>query len=44
MNDEAYIVPMTNSYAIQAVNNKIVNYSLRPTDVNSVWYKVGFSK
>lgn len=44
MNDEAYIVPMTNSYAIQAVNNKIVNYSLKPTAANSVWYKVGFSK
>lgn len=44
MNDEAYIVPMTNSYAIQAVNNKIVNYSLKPIAANSVWYKVGFSK
>lgn len=44
MNDEAYIVPMTNSYAIQAVNNKIVNYSLKPAAANSVWYKVGFSK
>ena len=36
--------PMTNSYAIQAVNNKIVNYSLKPAAANSVWYKVGFSK
>ena len=44
MNDEAYIVPMTNSYAIQAVNNKIVNYSLKLAAANSVWYKVGFSK
>ncbi|WP_046434001.1 oligopeptide ABC transporter substrate-binding protein [Lactobacillus sp. N54.MGS-719] len=44
MNDEAYIVPMTNSYSIQAVNNKIVNYSLKPAAANSVWYKVGFSK
>ncbi|MDD6595556.1 MAG: hypothetical protein PUE92_05880 [Catenibacterium mitsuokai] len=44
MNDEAYIVPMTNSYSIQAVNNKIVNYSLKPVAANSVWYKVGYAK
>lgn len=44
MNDEAYIVPMTNSYSIQAVNNKIVNYSLKPAAANSVWYKVGYAK
>lgn len=44
MNDEAYIVPLTNSYAIQAVNNKLVNYSLKPAAANSVWYKVGYAK
>lgn len=41
MNDEAYIVPLTNSYSIQAVNKKIVNYSLKPSAANSLWYKVG---
>ena len=36
--------PMTNSYSIQAVNNKIVNYSLKPAAANSVWYKIGYAK
>lgn len=44
MFDNAYIVPMTNSYAIEAVNSKVVNYSLRPADSNTMWYKVGFAK
>lgn len=44
MNDEAYIVPLTNSYSIQAVNKKIVNYSLKPSAANSLWYKVGYAK
>lgn len=44
MNDEAYIVPMTNSYSIKAVNSKLVNYSLKPAESNSIWYKVGFTK
>lgn len=44
MNDEAYIVPMTNSYSIKAVNSKLVNYSLKPAESNSIWYKVGFAK
>ena len=44
MNDEAYIVPLTNSYSIQAVNSKLVNYSLEPSVSNSMWYKVGYAK
>ncbi len=44
MNDEAYIVPLTNSYSIQAVNSKLVNYSLEPSVSNSKWYKVGYAK
>ena len=44
MNDEAYIVPLTNSYSIKAVNSKLVNYSLKPAEANKIWYKVGFSK
>ena len=43
MNNEAYIVPLTNSYSIQAVNNKLVNYSLKPSVSNSMWYKVGYA-
>ena len=44
MFDQAYVVPTTNSYSISAVNSKIANYSLKPKDANSVWYKVGFYK
>ena len=44
MNDEAYIAPLTNSYSIQAVNNKLVNYSLKPSVSYSMWYKVGYAK
>lgn len=44
MNDEAYVVPTNNSYAITAVNSKITGYSLKPSDGNSSWYKVGYAK
>ncbi|AYE61329.1 peptide ABC transporter substrate-binding protein [Lactobacillus helveticus] len=44
MNDEAYVVPTTNSYSITAVNSKITGYSLKPSDGNSLWYKVGYAK
>ncbi|MBD5431749.1 MAG: oligopeptide ABC transporter substrate-binding protein [Lactobacillus sp.] len=44
MDDQAYVVPMTNQYSISAVNSKISNYSLKPSDANSVWYKVGYAK
>ncbi|RHX82963.1 oligopeptide ABC transporter substrate-binding protein [Lactobacillus helveticus] len=44
MNDEAYVVPTTNNYAITAVNSKITGYSLKPSDGNSLWYKVGYAK
>ncbi|AUJ27868.1 oligopeptide ABC transporter substrate-binding protein [Lactobacillus helveticus] len=44
MNDEAYVVPTTNRYAITAVNSKITGYSLKPSDGNSLWYKVGYAK
>lgn len=44
MNDEAYVVPANNSYAITAVNSKITGYSLKPSDGNSSWYKVGYAK
>ena len=44
MNDEAYVVPTTNGDAITAVNSKITGYSLKPSDGNSLWYKVGYAK
>lgn len=47
MNKEAYVVPTTNSYAITALNSKLVNYSLDPAKDNNgypLWYKVGFAK
>ncbi|NRO25527.1 oligopeptide ABC transporter substrate-binding protein [Lactobacillus helveticus] len=44
MNDEAYVVPTSNSYAIDAINSKITGYSLKPSDANSLWYKVGYAK
>ena len=44
MDDEAYVIPMTNSWSIQAVNSKLTGYSLKPSDANSVWYKVGYAK
>ncbi len=44
MFDNAYVVPTTNAYSIEAVNSKLVNYSLRPADSNTTWYKTGFVK
>ena len=44
MNDEAYVVPTTNAYSITAVNSKITGFSLKPSDANSLWYKVGYAK
>lgn len=44
MNKEAYVIPMTNNYSITAVNSKIVNYSLKPSASDTVWFKAGFAK
>ncbi|MBC6361085.1 oligopeptide ABC transporter substrate-binding protein [Lactobacillus apis] len=47
MNDEAYVIPMYNEYQIDAVNSKLVNYSLKPSKLNNghqLWYNVGFAK
>ncbi|MEE8857190.1 MAG: oligopeptide ABC transporter substrate-binding protein [Lactobacillus sp.] len=44
MQKEAYVVPMSNSYSITAVNSKLVNYSLKPSQSGLVWYKTGFKK
>lgn len=44
MNDEAYVVPTTNAYSINAVNSKLTGFSLKPSDANPLWYKVGYAK
>lgn len=48
MDDEAYVVPISNSYRITAVNKNITGYSLQPSDSsgNSFpnWYKVAYVK
>ncbi|MCX8721707.1 MULTISPECIES: oligopeptide ABC transporter substrate-binding protein [Lactobacillus] len=44
MNEEAYCVPMTNSYSITAVNGKLTGYSVKPSDSNDRWFKVAYAK
>lgn len=47
MNDEAYVIPIDNSYQITAVNDKLTGYSLKPSKGNNghpLWYQVGYAK
>lgn len=47
MNDQAYVLPLDNSYKVIAVNNKLTGYSTKPSDNSNghqLWYKVGFIK
>ena len=47
MIDQAYVVPTTNAYRIDAVNNQITGYSLKPSQTNNghqLWYKVAYTK
>lgn len=47
MNDQAYVLPLDNSYKVIAVNNKLTGYSTKPSDNTNghqLWYKVGFIK
>ncbi|MDF7668173.1 oligopeptide ABC transporter substrate-binding protein [Lactobacillus sp. ESL0703] len=47
MNDEAYVVPTYNYYSVNAINDKITGYSLKPSQDNNgypLWYKVAFTK
>ncbi|WEV40835.1 oligopeptide ABC transporter substrate-binding protein [Lactobacillus sp. ESL0681] len=47
MNDEAFVIPEDNAYKVYSVNNKLTNYSLKPSQNNNghqLWYKVGFKK
>lgn len=48
MNDEAYVVPMYNTYQVTAVNSKLTGYSTSPSKSmgNKLpnWYYVGYKK
>lgn len=47
MNDQAFVVPLTSSYNITAVNKKVINYSKEPSQQNNnhpLWYQIGFKK
>lgn len=47
MFDNAYLIPTTNSYKIEAVNSKISGFSLKASQNNNghqLWYQVGFIK
>ncbi|APP02906.1 oligopeptide ABC transporter substrate-binding protein [Lactobacillus delbrueckii] len=44
MQKDAFVIPLTNSYSIDAVNSKLVNYSTKPSKLTTVWYETGFKK
>uniref|UniRef100_UPI003F578587 oligopeptide ABC transporter substrate-binding protein n=1 Tax=Lactobacillus acidophilus TaxID=1579 RepID=UPI003F578587 len=48
MDDQAYVVPVANSYSISAVNKKLTGYSLKPSDSMGNgfpnWYNVAYAK
>ncbi|MBW7985671.1 oligopeptide ABC transporter substrate-binding protein [Lactobacillus helveticus] len=47
MNDQAFVVPLSNSYSIDAVNRKLTGYSTKPSQNNNghqLWYQVGYAK
>ncbi|MCT6891925.1 MAG: ABC transporter substrate-binding protein, partial [Lactobacillus sp.] len=37
MNDQAYVIPVNNSYSITAVNSKLTGYSVKPSHSNDLW-------
>ncbi|APG73525.1 oligopeptide ABC transporter substrate-binding protein [Lactobacillus delbrueckii subsp. jakobsenii ZN7a-9 = DSM 26046] len=44
MQKEAFVIPLSNSYSITAVNSKLVNYSTKPSKTATLWYETGFKK
>ena len=44
MNDQAYVIPVYNSYSITAVNSKLTGYSVKPSHSNDLWYEVAYTK
>ncbi|MDF7638750.1 oligopeptide ABC transporter substrate-binding protein [Lactobacillus sp. ESL0791] len=44
MNDEAYVIPMDNSYTVMAVNDKLTGYSMRASKNNSLYFDLAYAK
>ena len=44
MKDEAYVVPLSNSYNVTAINDRLTGYSTKPADTNTIWSKLGYVK
>lgn len=44
MQKEAFVIPLNNAYKITSVNNKLVNYSTKPSKSTTLWYETGFKK
>ncbi len=45
--NEAFVIPLYNSYDVKAINNKITGYSTKPSQENNnhpLWYQVGYTK
>lgn len=44
MDDQAYVVPVSNSYTVYSVNDKVTGYKLTPSVTGMVdWFEVGLS-
>lgn len=44
MQKEAFVIPLNNAYKITSVNNKLINYSTKPSKLATLWYETGFKK
>lgn len=44
MQKEAFVIPLNNAYEITSVNNKLINYSTKPSKLATRWYETGFKK
>lgn len=44
MQKEAFVIPLNNAYQITSVNNKLINYSTKPSKLATLWYETGFKK
>lgn len=44
MFDQAYVVPLTNSYSITAVNSKLTGYTTATDAPSNMWQQVAFTK
>ena len=47
MQEQAFVIPLTSSYKITAINKQLVNLSYEPAEMNNshpLWYKIGYKK